>query len=77
MKAGHRVVAAGACREPAAVHRRDEGCARRPTVMRAQGLLAEFAQRVEAALEQLARDGQAGAVAAEPLGRLDVVVVVG
>src|SRR4051794_14641765 len=42
-----------------------------------QGLLAEFAQRVVAALEQFARDGQAGAVAAEPFGRLLVVVVVG
>jgi hypothetical protein len=30
-----------------------------------------------AALEQLARDGQAGAVTAEPRGRLEVVVVVG
>src|SRR3954469_12084959 len=42
-----------------------------------QGPLAEFAQRVVAALEQLACDGQAGAVAAEPFGRLLVVVVVG
>src|SRR4051794_17142997 len=42
-----------------------------------QGLLDEFAQRVVAALEQLACDGQAGAVAAEPFGRLLVVVVVG
>jgi hypothetical protein len=41
-----------------------------------QGLLAEFAQRVVAALEQLARDRQAGAVAAKPLGCFDVVVVV-
>ena len=38
--------------------------------MRVQRLLAEFAQRVVAALEQLARDRQAGAVAAEPRGGL-------
>src|SRR5439155_19200457 len=44
---------------------------------RLQGLVAEFAQRVVAALEQLASDGQAGAVAAEPRGGLLVVGVVG
>src|SRR3954465_1482620 len=41
-----------------------------------KGLLAELPQRVEAALEQLAGDGQAGAVAAQPRGGRDVVVVV-
>ena len=42
-----------------------------------QRLLAELAQRVVAALEQFARDGQAGAVSAEPLRGLEVVGVVG
>jgi hypothetical protein len=37
------------------------------------GLLAELAQRVVAALEQLARDRQARAVVPEPLGRLQVI----
>src|SRR6187551_2681889 len=41
-----------------------------------QRLLAEFAQRVVAALEQLARDGQARARGAGALGRLAVVVAV-
>ena len=36
-------------------------------------LVAEFAQRVVAALEQLAGEREAGAVAAEPLGGLEVV----
>src|SRR3954447_21438133 len=40
-------------------------------------LVAELAQGVVAALEQLARDREAGAVAAEPLGCLEVVVAVG
>src|SRR5215212_8786147 len=40
-------------------------------------LVFEFAQRVVAALEQFAGDGQAGAVAAEPGGGLLVVGVVG
>src|SRR4051812_5867856 len=44
---------------------------------RLQGLVSEFAQRVVAALEQLAGHGQARAVAAEPRGRLLVVAVVG
>jgi hypothetical protein len=42
-----------------------------------QGLVSEFAQRVVAALEQLAGDGQAGAVAAQARGGLEVVVVIG
>src|SRR5437868_15445192 len=42
-----------------------------------QRLLAELAEGVEAALEQLARDRQAGAVAAQPLGGLFVVAAVG
>jgi hypothetical protein len=42
-----------------------------------QRLVAELAQGVVAALEQLARDREARAVAAEPLGRLEVVVAVG
>src|SRR5215210_1202726 len=42
-----------------------------------QALVAEFAQGVEAALEQLARQGEAGAVAAETLGGLVVVGPVG
>jgi hypothetical protein len=44
---------------------------------RLQGLVSEFAQRVVAALEQLAGDSEAGAVAAEPRGGLLVVGVVG
>src|SRR4051794_32863508 len=54
-----------------------KGSARGPTVMRAPGPPRRVREGVEAALEQLARDGQAGAVAAEPFGRLEVVVVVG
>ena len=42
-----------------------------------QGLVAELAQDVEAALKQLAGEGEAGAVAAEPLGGLVVVGAVG
>jgi hypothetical protein len=42
-------------------------------VRRAKGLVAELAQDVEAALEQLASQGEARAVAAEPLGGLVVV----
>jgi hypothetical protein len=42
-----------------------------------QRLVAEFARGVVAALEKLAGDGEAGAVAAEPFGRLAVVVAVG
>jgi hypothetical protein len=42
-----------------------------------QALVAEFAQRVKAALEQLAREREAGAVAAEAFGRLVVVGAVG
>jgi hypothetical protein len=42
-----------------------------------QGLVAELAQDVEAALEQLAGEGEAGAVAAESLGGLVVVGAVG
>src|SRR3954464_5188069 len=38
-----------------------------------QGFVAEFAQGVEAALEQLAREREAGAVAAEAVGGLLVV----
>ena len=40
-------------------------------------LVAELAQRVVAALEQFAREREAGAVAAEPLGGLQVVGAVG
>ena len=42
-----------------------------------QSLLAELAQGVVAALEEFARDREAGAVAAEPLSGLLVVGVVG
>ena len=42
-----------------------------------QGVVAELAERVVAALEQLARQRQAGAVAADPLAGLQVGVVVG
>src|SRR3954462_14936040 len=55
-----------------------EGRAR--TRVRSDGLerlVAEFAQGVEAALEQLAREREAGAVAAEALGGLVVVAAVG
>src|SRR5918999_3820413 len=48
-----------------------------PTLRGLQRLLAELAQRVVAALEQLARHRQAGADGAEPLRRLGVVVTVG
>src|SRR3954466_3237677 len=44
---------------------------------RLQGLISEFAQRVVAALEQLASDSQARAVTPEPGRRLLVVGVVG
>ena len=44
---------------------------------RLQGLRAELAQGVVAALQELAGDRQAGAVGAEPGRRLDVVAVVG
>ena len=55
-----------------------EGCARKPRGSGGlQRLVAEFARGVVAALEKLACDGQAGAVAAEPFGRLAVVVAVG
>jgi hypothetical protein len=72
MKAVHPVVAAGACREPAAVHRRDRGLRATGRSCGLQRLLAELAQGVVAALEQLARDRQAGAVGAESRGRVDV-----
>jgi hypothetical protein len=56
---------------------RGVGCARITTLSGGrQCLLAELAQRVVAALEQLARDRQAGAVAAQALGGLPVVVAV-
>src|SRR5687767_14777998 len=42
-----------------------------------EGLVSEFAQRVVAALEQLASDGHAGAITAEAGGGLVVVGVVG
>jgi hypothetical protein len=54
-----------------------EGCARMTTSRGLQRLLAEFAQRVAAALEQLARDRQARAICAQSLRRLAVVVAVG
>jgi len=57
-RAVHACVAAGDCREPAAVHRCDEGL-RAHEPFRSGGLqrlLAELAQGVVAALEQLARD---------------------
>jgi hypothetical protein len=55
-----------------------EGCARKPRGSGGlQRLVAELAQGVVAALEQLARDREAGAVAAESLGRLEVVVAIG
>src|SRR5205085_9640903 len=44
---------------------------------RRERLLPELAQGVVAALEEPARDRQAGAVAAEPLGSLGVVGAVG
>ena len=55
-----------------------EGRAR--TKVRSDGLerlVAEFAQRVEAALQELAGEREAGAVAAEALGGLVVVAAVG
>src|SRR5215211_2626774 len=55
----------------------NEGSARTAAIRRRQALVAEFAQGVEAALEQLARQGEAGAVAAETLGGLVVVGPVG
>src|SRR3954464_8403822 len=78
MKAAQRVLAAGEFRERAAVHRRDRGL-RAPTELSGgrDRLLAEVSERVKAALEQLAGDGQAGAIAAESLRCLEVVVVVG
>src|SRR4051812_9706388 len=78
MKAVQRVLAAGAFRELAAVHRRVWGA--RASDRRSgwrDGLVAEFSERVKAALEQFARDGETGAVAAESRGGLEVVVVVG
>ena len=54
----------------------NEGCARtdrRGRSGRLQGLVAEFSQDVEAAFEQFAGECEAGAVAAESLGRLVVV----
>jgi hypothetical protein len=69
-------VAAGAGREPAAAHRCDEGCARITFSRGLQRLLAELTQRVVAALQKLARDRQAGAVCAQPIGGLGVVVAV-
>jgi hypothetical protein len=41
-----------------------------------EGLLAELAQGVKAALEQFARDRETGAVATKPLGGLKVILVV-
>src|SRR4051794_29000844 len=77
LKAGHVIVPAEACREPAAVHRRDRGLRADLRSCGLERLLAEFAQRVVAALEELAGDRQAGTVAAEPRGALAVVVVIG
>ena len=69
--AGRRMPGAGRgdlCDEGLGAHREGHaGC---------ECLLAELAQRVVAALEQLARDRQARAVVPEPLGRLAVVVAV-
>ena len=42
-----------------------------------QGVLAELAQRVVAALQELARDREARSITADPLGGLEVVVAVG
>jgi hypothetical protein len=78
MKAAHDLVAAGACREPTAAHRCDEGLgAHREVSDRLQRLRAELAQGVVAALQELARDREAGAVAAEPACGFDVVTVIG
>jgi hypothetical protein len=46
-------------------------------VARSERLLAEFAEEVVGAPAELAGDRQAGAGAAEPLGDLEVVAVVG
>jgi hypothetical protein len=53
-----------------------EGCARMMWSGGLQRLLAELAQRVVAALQQLARDRKARAIAAEALGGLGVVVAI-
>jgi hypothetical protein len=42
-----------------------------------QGVLAEVSKRVVAAFEELAGEREAGAVAADPLGGLQVVVAIG
>jgi hypothetical protein len=76
--AGHVVMAAAACGEPAAVHGCDGGLrAHLDGSARLQRLVFELAPCVIAALEQLAGDRRAGAVAGEPRGGLLVVGVVG
>src|SRR3954471_25088677 len=78
LEAVHAGVAAALCGEPAAVHRSDWRAGRAPKRSGGrQGLVAELAQDVEAALEEVARQRQAGAVAAEALGGLVVVGAVG
>ena len=54
-----------------------EGSARRPKVMRVPAPPRRAHAGCGSALEQLARDRHAGAVAAEPRGRLEVVLMVG
>src|SRR3954452_7645153 len=78
LEAVHAGVAAALCGEPAAGHRSDRRAGRAPKRSGGrQGLVAELAQGVETALEEIAREREAGAVAAEALGGLVVVGAVG
>src|SRR5439155_6060100 len=68
LEAVHPAVAAVACGEPAAVHRSDRGLgAHRERSGGLQSVVAELAQGVEAALEQLARERETGTVARGPV----------
>ena len=70
LRAVHAGVAAAGRRELAAVHRLREGGRARAGSCGCEPLIAEFAEGVVAAFEQLARDSQGRAFVPEPGGCL-------